>query len=129
MEQEKKTAIESDNNKGIFWYEQVHKLNFKRDDYSDSVHFDQRGWNPFFMELKLTEEISLNWDCETRTIDMTRCNEEGDILGRMNIKNYHHLTELIDFFTGKKKGKVDYLSEDQLFYPNRLKHLLIFLLM
>lgn len=102
MEQEKRTAIENDNSNGIFWYEQVKDLQFKRDDYSDSVHFDQRGWHPFFMELKLTEEISLNWDCETRTIEMTRCDKESNVLGRMQIKNYLHLIELIDFFTENK---------------------------
>ena len=94
-----------------FDYKQIVDLGFQREDYHDAIHKETYGWHPFFMTLDLSDGISLDWDCETREIQMLRCDKESSILGRMKIKSEEMLIDILKFF-GKikteEKPNIDY---------------------
>ena len=81
-----------------FDYKKVDDLGFQREDYKDSLHYSEYGWQPFWMTLNLTKKISMNWDCETKEITMLRCNKEHDVLGKIKIQSEDQLHELLVFF-------------------------------
>lgn len=83
-------------------YIDVLKLGFKREEYNDSVHFDERGWNDFLMELHINKQIYFTWDTMTREVDMVRIDKDCNIKGRFKVESYKQLVSLLIFF-----GKVD----------------------
>ena len=117
-EQTRGKVLKEANDKGLFWYRQAKDLGFERTGFNDSVYFDQKGQQPFFMELKLNKGISMNWDCDTCRIELLRCNKDADVLGRIRIRNYDHLIEMINFFTGKKKTIDEVLESAKAYSPN-----------
>ena len=83
-------------------YIDVLKLGFKREEYHDSVHFDQLGWNDFLMELKINKQIYFTWDTLTREVDLIRIDKDCNIKGRFKVESYKQLLDLLVFF-----GKVE----------------------
>ena len=94
-----------------FEYQKVIDLGFEREDDTDSMFAETYGWHPFYTTLKLTKRIYLNWDCETREIQMIRYDKESSILGRMKIESEEMLMSILKFF-GKikteEKPNIDY---------------------
>jgi hypothetical protein len=88
-----------------FNYKDVLDLGFVREDYADSVHFSQYGWNPFWMTIHLSKKISLSWCNETHEITMLRCNEKHDVLGRMKIESEQQLYDILSFYGKISKPK------------------------
>ena len=99
-----------ENSKGIFWYEQVQEMGFVREDYRDSAVFSKTGQHPFFMQrylmkVKNVGEITFQWDYETGKIEMIRCDNDCNVLGRIEIRNMEHLQEIINFFCENEHSK------------------------
>ena len=91
-------------------YADVKKLGFIRQEYNDSVHFDEYGWNDFLMELKISKQIYFSWDVITHQVEMIRIDNNSNIKGRFAIESYKQLLALLIFF-----GKVE---EPENYYTN-----------
>ncbi len=80
-------------------YIDVQKLGFKREGTFDKVYEDQYGrpyWYMTFyatiMCLGIKNEITFNWDCDTRTINVFK-NDKG------KIASFDKWEEFIEFFS------------------------------
>lgn len=83
-------------------YADVIKLGFKRQDVNDNVFFRQFGYGYFIVSLKINNQIYFDWDCNDRTVKLTRVDKEQTIKGTIEVENLKHLVKLLDFF-----GKID----------------------
>lgn len=66
---------------------------------TDKVYFDQYGFHYALVMRQLTDTIQVYWKKETQLCEMLRVNEDGDVLGRIPIRNRLQLVELIAFFS------------------------------
>ena len=83
-------------------YSDVIKLGFKRQDVNDNVFFRQFGYGYFIVTLKISNQIYFDWDCNDRTVKLTRVDKEQTIKGIIEVQDLKHLVELLTFF-----GKID----------------------
>ena len=83
-------------------YSDVIKLGFTRQDQNDNVFFNQYGFGYFIVFLKINNQIYFDWDCNDRTVKLTRVNKEQTIKGVIEVQDLKHLVELLTFF-----GKID----------------------
>lgn len=83
-------------------YSDVIKLGFTRQDQNDNVFFSQFGYGYFIVTLKINNQIYFDWDCNDRTVKLTRVDKEQTIKGTIEVENLKHLVKLLDFF-----GKID----------------------
>ena len=87
-----------------FTYAELLELGFVREDYSDKVHFDHTGYDPFRLEkvLKIEpnfgEVHNLSWDQETMVVTLFRIKSDGTILGKLKIYNKTQLLDTIKFY-------------------------------
>ena len=86
-------------------YKDVMSLGFKEEFCSDSVYFDEFGYEYAIVTLKLTKRISLDWEKETGFCRMLRCDKEGTILNERKIADVEDLRDVVDFFLNKKEKK------------------------
>lgn len=86
-------------------YSDVIDLGFKRYDHSDTVFFNRHGYNYFRVELELTKHIYLDWEIETRTVKMVRCNKESDVLAELPIIYLDHVKQIVKFYTATKNDR------------------------
>lgn len=87
----------------VFEYKTVKDLGFERIEMDDNVFFNQHGYKCFFLKLDLSNKIRLEWDCQTRLIEMIRiAHNNMGVLGRLTIKNSEELNMFIDFFKRTK---------------------------
>ena len=56
----------------VFEYKTVKDLGFERVELDDNVFFNQHGYKYFFMKCELSGGVRLEWDCETRRIELIR---------------------------------------------------------
>ena len=83
-------------------YSDVIKLGFTRQDLNDNVFFNQYGFCYFIVSLKINNQIYFDWDCNDRTVKLTRVDKEQTIKGVIEVQDLNHLVELLTFF-----GKID----------------------
>lgn len=83
-------------------YSDVIKLGFTRQDQNDNVFFSQFGYGYFIVTLKISNQIYFDWDCNDRTVNMIRVDNQQSIKGTIEVENLKHLVKLLDFF-----GKID----------------------
>lgn len=83
-------------------YSDVIKLGFTRQDLNDNVFFNQYGFGYFIVSLKINNQIYFDWDCNDRTVKLTRVDKEQTIKGVIEVQDLNHLVELLTFF-----GKID----------------------
>ena len=83
-------------------YEHVMNLGFKRQQQTCPIFYAQYGFIWFVVDINLTTEIYIDWDCVTRTCTMHRCdkdpNEGGHIQSTFLIKDLEELKQIIKFF-------------------------------
>lgn len=84
-------------------YKKVIDLGFRREDQSDSIFYDEYGFNWFIVTLRLftaknKDFVELDWDCNTREVEMIRYDKECTILSRMKIETYDELVRIVNFF-------------------------------
>ena len=84
------------------YYDDVMNLKFKRTDDSDSMFFNQHGFEWFIVEKKLNKRTYLDWDCLTGKVQLIRTDKEGWIVGKINVKTLSQLKEIIIFYKNKK---------------------------
>ena len=93
-------------------YQDVIDLGFEREEHSDTIFFEQYGFNWFTVELELSrrffhhkgyadeEILLLIWNCETHLVKFVRiADREGDILGEIKIKSLDELKKAIEFYS------------------------------
>jgi hypothetical protein len=87
-------------------YSDIIDLGFKTEPQSDSVYFNQYGYEYCLFTFKLTSLIYIDWAQESRTCQMIRIDHTKtmNIMKRMPIMNLDHLKQIIDFFTNNKPG-------------------------
>ena len=83
-------------------YKIVIDLGFEREDQTDSIFYDQYGFNWFIVTKKLTKRTYLDWDCNTRIVTLKRIDKNHNIVGSLDIESLEELKNIIDFFTNKK---------------------------
>ena len=84
-------------------YKTVIDLGFEREDQTDSVFYNEHGFNWFIVTKKLlSKKIKLDWDCNTRTVTLKRIDKNHNIVGSLDIESLEELKNIIDFFTNKK---------------------------
>lgn len=79
-------------------YCEVIKLGFKRQQETDSVFFDQNGYDWFITSLKVNKFVSFDWESTTKRVCMIR-SVKGGIQNRIYIDNLTTLRTLVEFFT------------------------------
>ena len=100
----------------IFGFKEIMKLGFTREEYTDAVFRDIHGYNPFWVtkeinvhhlfgyEMDLSSamfkiQLRLDWDCVDHTVELVRYdNENGDVLGRMSVRDMNEMKQLIKFY-------------------------------
>lgn len=83
-------------------YKEVMDRGFEREEDTDSVFFDQYGFEYFRVEKKLAKRISLEWDVNEHTVRAVRIDREGFILGEIRFETIHELDQFIAFYEKKK---------------------------
>ena len=73
-------------------------LGFERKDHCDAVFAKLYGFELFTVEKKISKQIYLTWDCNTRKVTMLRIDKDGNIKGRMQIVSLNHLVEVMLFY-------------------------------
>ena len=86
-------------------YCEIMALGFKVEETSDSVFFNQYGYEYKIFTFSLTNLVYIDWDQVTRTCKMIRLKDRKtcDIVGCIPINDLQHLKEMIEFFKGKKE--------------------------
>ena len=82
-------------------YKTVIDLDFKREDQTDNVFYNEYGFNWFIVTKKLTKKIYLDWDCTTKTVTLKRIHEDHNIIGSLDIESSQELEDIINFFKDK----------------------------
>ena len=82
-------------------YKTVIDLDFKREDQTDSVFYNEYGFNWFIVTKKLTKRTYLDWDCNTRTVALKRIDKNHNIIGSLDIESFQKLENVINFFKDK----------------------------
>ena len=83
-------------------YSDIIELGFEEEIISsDKVYFKTHGYEYSIITLNLTGKIYLDWKKETKLCELIRMNSKKkcDIMARMPIMNYSHLSEIISFDT------------------------------
>lgn len=91
-------------------YKDIMSLGFKEEKQSDSVYFDEYGFDWCIIEKKLTSKIYLNWKKETQFCEIIRLGKGKDasIMRRKPVKNLAQLKEIVDFFCDKDENITTY---------------------
>lgn len=77
-------------------YDDLIELGFKREDYTDVVHSKEYGWEPFSLQKYLTESILLEYNCESQTVRLLRCDDiDFKILGKIENLTLDQIKELL----------------------------------
>ena len=93
--------------RGIF-YKEVMDLGFDREEHSDSIFFNQNGYDWFTVTKTLAKNLYIDWDCETHQVELIRWKPKGGyILNRMTLGTIEEVKKCIDFFTKKDPKKKD----------------------
>ena len=81
-------------------YRDVADLGFTTQVEHDNVFEDEYGVPYIIVKKDLTKKICIYWDQVTRTCEMIRIynQEEGNVIGRMDIQDLNHLKQMIKFF-------------------------------
>ena len=79
-------------------YQDVMDLGFKRKDEHDPVFVKQNGYDWFIVTKKLAKGIYLDWDSETKFVQLIR-HKKGFIKTKYNVKNLAELKMIDSFFT------------------------------
>lgn len=79
-------------------YQDVMDLGFKRQDEDDAVFFKQNGYDWFTVTKKLAKGIYLDWDSETKFVQLIR-HKKGFIKAKYNVKDLAELKMIDSFFT------------------------------
>lgn len=80
-------------------YHEIMNLKFKEEFASDSVYFNEYGFEYCIITKALTKKIYIQWAKETQLCDMVRIDKDGNVKSKMQIKDFTHLKEIIDFFS------------------------------
>lgn len=83
-------------------YRDVMNLKFHEEFHTDSLWFDQYGYEYSIVQKQLTKKIYLQWDKDTQLCNMYRIDnlKEQNIVSELPVMNLDHLKEIIDFFIG-----------------------------
>jgi len=81
-------------------YSDIKRLEFKEDVQSDSVYFDEYGYDYVIITLDLTKKIYIDWAKETGFAKLIRIDnpKKCNIKKRWPIKNLKELESVIAFF-------------------------------
>jgi hypothetical protein len=89
------------------WFKTVMDLGFKEEFVNDKCFFDEMGFEYSIVQLKLTKNIYLQWEKDTRFCTMYR-HKNGEILSSLDIKDEDNLIQIVDFF--RKNRSKNYTS-------------------
>lgn len=86
-----------------FNYKTIMELGFKETECSDSVYESIHGYPYCIVNKKLSKEIYLDWEKETKHCYLVRLSnpKEGEIGNKVKVKNLEQLESIIDFFKNK----------------------------
>jgi len=80
-------------------YKTVIDLGFEREDQTDSVFYNEHGFNWFIVTKKLlSKKIKLDWDCNTHEVKMIRLDKKKNIIGTLYVETLNELECIINFF-------------------------------
>ena len=81
-------------------YSDVIDLGFERIEMSDSIFFNQNGYNWVIVRKDLTNKIYLDWDIETKKVKLVRIDnpKECNILAKQDVNNIDVLRLILNFF-------------------------------
>ena len=74
-------------------------LGFKEIEGSDDVYFNLYGYKYCIIEKKLSKNLFIKWEKETRLCEMFRIDKECSIKKRKPIESLDELKDIIDFYT------------------------------
>lgn len=81
-------------------YKTIMDLGFEEEFCSDSVYFDEYGFEYSIISLKLAKHIYLEWSKESRTCEIMRIDKDYNVIRRKKISGEKELKEIVDFFKG-----------------------------
>ena len=91
-------------------YKDVMDLGFNESIESDSVYYNEYGFDYTIVTLKLTKRIYLDWAKETGLAEIIRVDKEGTIQNRRPVRNLEELKEIVDFFL-EQYDKDEYIRD------------------
>ena len=85
----------------MIWYKDIIDAGFKSEFVTDKNYFDQHGFEYEIITKKLSKRIYLDFQKETKTIELIRVNKEGWIQRRRKVHSLAEMKSIIEFFTDK----------------------------
>lgn len=84
-------------------YSDIMDLGFTEEIIDDPVYFNEHGFEYSLITKKLTENIYLDWEKETKECSLIRIDHpsKGNILGKMKLLGYDEVKRIIYFFEDK----------------------------
>lgn len=92
-------------------YADMIKLGFKVEIINDNIFFNKNGYGYKIVTKKLTQNIYIGWDIETKLCKLVRINKEQTIKAELPIENWNQLVDIVEFFEGSGK------MEDENYIP------------
>lgn len=87
-------------------YGAIMALGFEEIIESDSVYFDQHGFEYSIIQLKLSKNIYLEWDKATKLACIIRTKKKKNIVARRGINTLEELKAIIGFYTKEDEDNI-----------------------
>lgn len=82
-------------------YREIMNLGFKEEFLSDSIFFDQHGFDYTIITKKMTKTIFLSWHKETKRAWLVHIDspKTGNIIGKIPVTSLQQMESIIKFFS------------------------------
>lgn len=90
-------------------YRDIMDLGFNEEICSDSVFFDEFGFDYTIITFKITNKVYLDWDKVTQLCELVRIDSPKtcNIKKKMKIMNLNELKKVLEFFSNKENETFD----------------------